>query len=130
MIPREMFKIIMEKLLARSRQDKVRWVADGSAFGVSLPESSLTLDFHSPETEHDYFDMALWNKEGKQAQAEIILSGDPLWVLAHDLYYDASRCVNGWDKVLADVVKALDSGERIGWEVPQSVRNIGGGSRF
>lgn len=126
MIPRDTFKDIMEKLLKQSRQDKVRWnrLDRGTTYGVSFPESSLTLTYRSPETESDFYQISLLNKEKQFVDAIAIAEPDPLWDLAFDLYDEASRCVTGWDKIVADVVKALDSGERIGWTAPQTVPDL------
>lgn len=116
MIPDEKILSICERLLAKSRANRVNWLRSGeNRYGVRLPSGGVDVGFYSPQAEPDEVFVSVTNPEGQVVGSwSISQDDDERWSTFFALYRDAERCVTGWDKVLNGIEAALGTDETIG----------------
>jgi hypothetical protein len=108
----EKFRALLEKLLERSRENKVEWVARANEVYVAdFPASAVTIRLVKPETEPDYYLAELLNDRGKTVANMTAMEAEFDAVLLAALYDEAFRLTSGWDKAIEDAERALDAAD-------------------
>jgi hypothetical protein len=117
---------ILKGLLEKSRANQVAWeikspisghlgsIDEIDSFRIVLPESSVMIRFFSPDIEPDCFMVWFNNKNDVMVKRLEIDENHSAWGLAQELFDEAGRVTVGWDQVLNDLQKAVQSKERIG----------------
>lgn len=128
MITAQQFKEMLEKLLEKSRANRVNWRKGEHAGAVRFyvevdPAIEISVVFNSPTSSPD-FAMAKLFVNGKCA-AEISgedtgMQDDSDFQLARNLFLDAQRSYYGWDDALQKLNEALQSEGPIGIPAPPS----------
>ena len=125
MIPENQLKPILEELLARSRQDKVRWATESlptptvlesaeAGYSVNISGIRLALLRNTSIIGPDRFVLIVTDDGGRQIHHNSIYDGDDAYPFYEELFAEANRRVTGWDKVLGTLKRSLESGEVIG----------------
>ena len=127
MIPDEKVRIILERLRDRSRRDEVRWARTQllgypsiPAFSIRFPGSRFTIAFFSPTADPDYYRLVFSDAEDRTVDTFIAREGEALFEVAAETFVEAHRSISGWDKVLADVERGVNSPEMVGLPVGTS----------
>ncbi|MEX2187346.1 MAG: hypothetical protein WD875_11145 [Pirellulales bacterium] len=120
MIPQEKIREICERLLAKSRTNRVNWLQYGeNGYGVRFSAGGIEIGFYSPPTEPDEIRVSVTNPDGRTVgQWLVSQDDDEQWPLFWGLYQDAERCVSGWDQVLNGIEAAIGSEGTIGINEP------------
>ena len=109
------FREILQRLLEKSKADKVAWRAGpNDAFYVQIDRiSRITVRYDSPQSSPDFADAEFWMDSTRVAGlgAE---DGNEDWELLSGLYDEAKRGALGWDVALERIEKALLSNDTIG----------------
>lgn len=127
MISESQFVGILDRLLARSRDNQVVWLANGyggESYTVHFKSSSIVVGLASPSHEPDYYFAELQGSDDQviaslRANREAGDYEPTNRDLLQDLYFDAKRCVYGWDKILQEIESALNSKETVGTKTPR-----------
>jgi hypothetical protein len=119
-IPQDKIREICERLLAKSRTNRVNWLHVGEKrYGVQLPAGGIQIGFFSPQTEPDEIHVAVTGPDGRSVgEWTVSQADDDQWPLFWDLYHDAERCITGWDQVLNGIEAAIGSEDTIGLAKP------------
>lgn len=128
MITAQQFKEMLERLLEKSRANRVNWRRREQFGGVRFyvevdPRIEISVVFGSPSSSPDFATAKLF-VNGK-AVAEISgedtgMPDDFDFQLARNLYLDAQRSYYGWDDALQKLNEALQSEGPIGIPAPPS----------
>jgi hypothetical protein len=110
MIPEKEYPEIAKGLLEKTRRGNVNWSEQAnqrnqSGYRLDLPESVIELNYCTPDTEPNFFQLKLFNKNGRIVGSWFVSEGDERWSVLDDLYSEITRRLTGWDKVLEDVKK-------------------------
>ncbi len=109
----------------KSRANQVNWrldesdvsdLSEATSFVVTLPESSVGLNYYSPRVEDDQYVVSFNNKNEVTVKRLVINEDHPSWELARSLFDEAGRVTVGWDKVFDDLENAVKSDKPIGFK--------------
>ena len=124
MIPEDRLKPILEELLARSRQDKVRWapqrtlnpetLAGEWGYFVDIGGIRLSVSRNSSQAAPEYISVRLGDSKARELHSDLVFIGDDRFAFYEDLFTEADRHVTGWDKALGSIMETLDSEEVVG----------------
>lgn len=120
MIPIDKIRPTAKKLLEKTLAEQVSWkkLSDSrvsNSFETVFPNSRILISFVSPTAEPDCIVLAFYDRNGVRVGDWTVEEGQqPDWTLLNDLLAEANRSATGWDKVLEDVDKALDTEGLIG----------------
>lgn len=119
MITEETFRGMLEKLLVKSKANKVIWRAPAGIEGIALVElpsgTQIRVGSFAPDGAPDWARAELLLNK----QTVVTIAGEsdddkPDYHLIKELYSDAMRCIHGFDKLLDELIESLDSEGQIG----------------
>lgn len=130
MITAQQFREMLERLLEKSRANRVNWRKGGDAtdssgrFAVDVaPGISLLVSFMSPSSSPDFATATLVVNYAIAIEIsgeDTGIGGDSDFKLLRALYLDAQRSYYGWDDALQKLNEALQSEGPIGIPEPPS----------
>jgi hypothetical protein len=119
MIPEDKFRDILQRLLAKSKDNKVHWEEGevqgaGESYTVSFsPEVAVVIYYHSPQSAPDCLRASLWIT-GRCVVFIAAEDGDDDWELLCALKDEARRVVYRIDIGLDVIEQSLKSGDITG----------------
>src|SRR5262245_53589858 len=106
MIPDSKYRQIAQGLLAKTQANQVDWkpvAGSAQSYVVTLPQSMIYLEYHSPPTEPDFVRLRLSRRDGMTVGEWDVENGSDDWELASTLFGEVHGRHTGWDNVLRDV---------------------------
>ena len=111
MIPEKEYPEIVKGLLEKTRQGNVNWkerpdLQNKTSYRLLLPSGiRIELNYHTPETDPNYFELKLLNKDGKTVGSWVVSEDDDGSHILEELYSEIAKRLTDWEKVLEDVKK-------------------------
>ncbi len=120
MIDEDKFREILQRLLEKSRGNKVRWrqsTSDegGELYAVFFPRNAqVDIYYNSPPSAPDCIRATLFVGKRLAISMDAEDGDSPDWKLLESVVQDARRCVFGFDEALEAIDQALASDDPIG----------------
>src|SRR6266550_5126688 len=108
MIPDREYAEIAKGLLEKTRHGNVNWseqpkLQNETRYLLMLPESFIELSYCTPDTDPNFFQLKLMNKDTKTVGNWVVAEGDERCSILEELYSEITKRLDGWEKVLEDV---------------------------